>query len=275
MDTNNLVERWHRNLKHNYLEGKRNLRADDLVYILLGVVDNQFRTNYFKVVSGLQPHQLTTYEKKRRERAARIGLERAKTMINIAQFARGVISVQSFEIPVVNQYLVEVLADKWLRSCSCPDNQQQQITCKHMFLVSRVHPQLQVRFVNNITDLVETVDEETVNEDDFGPPIEDFLSPNLVEQLLAAREDEEQRLQTMQREEDREKRRQREEQKAQVMRECEESFRKAWMELGTVLHNGKARKCTETYFVSATALLEQAVREIKGIVQEKAGHRCQ
>ncbi|KAF9920166.1 hypothetical protein FBU30_010047 [Linnemannia zychae] len=275
MDTNNLVERWHRNLKHTYLDGKRNLRADDLIYILLGVVDNRYRINYFKITRGLQQHQLTTYEKRRLQRAASVEEARARAMVDITQAARGVISVMSFKVPVVAQYLVEVLADNWLISCSCPDNQQQKITCKHMFLVSRIHPQFKVRFVNNVTHLDEPAVEEVADENDIGQPLEELLHPNLVRQLQEMREAEQQRLLIIQRQENEERKRRREEEKAKTMRECEESIKRSWVKLGKVICSGKARKCTETYFVSACTTLQQAARDIEGIDKVKPGYHCQ
>ncbi|KAG0272366.1 hypothetical protein BGZ97_010990, partial [Linnemannia gamsii] len=54
-NTNNLVESWHKTLKRQHLGYERDLRADDLVCLLQGVVDVDFRTTHFKITHGLQP----------------------------------------------------------------------------------------------------------------------------------------------------------------------------------------------------------------------------
>ncbi|ORZ08510.1 hypothetical protein BCR41DRAFT_145373 [Lobosporangium transversale] len=49
VNTHNLLESWFNALKTHALEGKRGLRIDFLIYKLQGPIDQDFRTQYFKV----------------------------------------------------------------------------------------------------------------------------------------------------------------------------------------------------------------------------------
>jgi len=80
-NTNNLVESWHKTLKRQHLGHERDLRADDLVCLLQGVVDIDFRTSHFKVVHGLQPIPLSDYDKDIRAKAMALEFENAKNMV--------------------------------------------------------------------------------------------------------------------------------------------------------------------------------------------------
>ncbi|KAF9189314.1 hypothetical protein BGZ51_009708 [Haplosporangium sp. Z 767] len=188
IDTNNLVERWHRTLKHNYMEGRRNLRADDLIYILQGVVDIQFRTEYYKATNRFDVHRLSDYEKRQKAKATAVDPEFAMTLIDITGAANGAIFVRSFENRSnVDPYAVNVNADIWLNSCTCPDYQQRMVPCKHMFLVAMIYPMFSIKFGED--SIVQ--DGENNDENDFGPPMEDLISPKLLQQLKAARAKEE------------------------------------------------------------------------------------
>ncbi|KAK3836266.1 MAG: hypothetical protein J3R72DRAFT_450473 [Linnemannia gamsii] len=48
INTNNLVESWHATLKRQHMEHIRDMRGDDLIHLLTGVVDIDFRTHHFK-----------------------------------------------------------------------------------------------------------------------------------------------------------------------------------------------------------------------------------
>ena len=80
-DTNNLVESWHKTLKSQYLRSERNLRPDDLVHLLQGVVDIDFRTLYFKRLNNMIPHKLSSYNIKEKAKTDAIDLDIAKTMV--------------------------------------------------------------------------------------------------------------------------------------------------------------------------------------------------
>lgn len=81
MDTNNLVESWHRTLKTHHLGKERNLRADYVVYLLQGAVEVDFRMTYLKINRGIQPLQISQYDKKRKARAMALSLEDARHKI--------------------------------------------------------------------------------------------------------------------------------------------------------------------------------------------------
>ncbi|KAG0218945.1 hypothetical protein BGX31_011471, partial [Mortierella sp. GBA43] len=83
IDTNNLVESWHKTLKRHHLGKERNLRADFVVYLLQGAVDRDFRMTYLKINRGVQPLRLSQYDKKRKGRAMELSLDIARIMITV------------------------------------------------------------------------------------------------------------------------------------------------------------------------------------------------
>ncbi|KAF9079089.1 hypothetical protein BGX23_005099, partial [Mortierella sp. AD031] len=79
-NTNNLVESWHKTLKRQHLGYERDLRGDDLICLLQGVVDIDFRTSHFKIVNGLQPMPLSEYDKSIKAKAMALSFDDAKVM---------------------------------------------------------------------------------------------------------------------------------------------------------------------------------------------------
>ncbi|KAF9993165.1 hypothetical protein BGZ80_008253, partial [Entomortierella chlamydospora] len=77
--TNNWIESWHRTLKQKLLGRERNVRADHLLCLLQGALDN-FRVEYFKIRNGLMPPPLSKEDKLRKERAAAVPIEHALSM---------------------------------------------------------------------------------------------------------------------------------------------------------------------------------------------------
>ena len=75
------MDSWHKTLKSQYLGGERNLRADDLLFLLQGVVDIDFRTRYFKRINNLIPLKLSAYNMKERSIATDMNFDVALTMI--------------------------------------------------------------------------------------------------------------------------------------------------------------------------------------------------
>jgi hypothetical protein len=60
---------------------ERDLRPDDLVFLLQGVVDIDFRTTYFKIANKLLPIRLSEYDAKRKAKAMELPIEIAKDMV--------------------------------------------------------------------------------------------------------------------------------------------------------------------------------------------------
>ncbi|KAF9079428.1 hypothetical protein BGX23_004124, partial [Mortierella sp. AD031] len=81
-NTNNLVESWHKTLKRQHLGYERDLRADDLVCLLQGVVDVDFRTIHFKITHGLQPIVLSKYDKANKAKAMALAFDVASNMVS-------------------------------------------------------------------------------------------------------------------------------------------------------------------------------------------------
>ena len=59
---------------------ERDLRGDDLICLLQGVVDIDFRTSHFKIVNGLQPMPLSEYDKSIKAKAMALSFADAKVM---------------------------------------------------------------------------------------------------------------------------------------------------------------------------------------------------
>lgn len=60
---------------------ERDLRGDDLIHLLQGVVEIDFRTHHFKVVHGLEPIVLSEYDKGIKMKAMALPFENAKDMV--------------------------------------------------------------------------------------------------------------------------------------------------------------------------------------------------
>ncbi|KAF9185107.1 hypothetical protein BGZ50_003272, partial [Haplosporangium sp. Z 11] len=72
---------WHKALKKQHLGSERDLRPDDLIFLLQGVVDIDFRTTYLMIANRLQPIRLSEYDAKRKAKAMELPIEVAKDMI--------------------------------------------------------------------------------------------------------------------------------------------------------------------------------------------------
>ncbi|KAG0365627.1 hypothetical protein BGX24_004036 [Mortierella sp. AD032] len=81
INTNNLVESWHKTLKRQHLGYERDLRGDDLIHLLQGVVEIDFRTLHFKAVHGLEPMVLSEYDRGVKAKAMKLQFEHAKNMV--------------------------------------------------------------------------------------------------------------------------------------------------------------------------------------------------
>ncbi|KAG0247298.1 hypothetical protein BG011_001710, partial [Mortierella polycephala] len=80
-----------------------------------GVVDIQFRPEYYKATNHFDVQRLSDYEKRRKAKTAAVDPEFAMTLIDLTGAANGAIFVRSFENrPNVDPYAVNVNADTWL-----------------------------------------------------------------------------------------------------------------------------------------------------------------
>jgi len=75
------VESWHKTFKRQYLGYTRDLRPDDLVFLLQGSVDIDFRTSYYKISRGLQPITLSESAAARNAKAMALPFVDAKDMV--------------------------------------------------------------------------------------------------------------------------------------------------------------------------------------------------
>ncbi|KAF9348185.1 hypothetical protein BGX26_000381 [Mortierella sp. AD094] len=80
--TNNLVESWHKTFKRQYLGHKRDLRTDDLIFLLQGTMDIDYRTSYYRISRGLQPLTLSDAALARRAKAMALPFVDAKDMVS-------------------------------------------------------------------------------------------------------------------------------------------------------------------------------------------------
>ena len=81
MDTNNMIESWHKTLKRNHLRNERNVRADYLIYLLQGAVNKDFRIAYYKIKHGIEPLTLSAYDKQRQAKAMALTIEVASQLV--------------------------------------------------------------------------------------------------------------------------------------------------------------------------------------------------
>ena len=76
-----MLESWFETLKKHYLEDKHDLRADFIVYMLQGTIEIDFRVQRLKLKQGVQPAQLSQYDKERKARAMALDIAIARDMI--------------------------------------------------------------------------------------------------------------------------------------------------------------------------------------------------
>ncbi|KAG0354803.1 hypothetical protein BGZ54_001477, partial [Gamsiella multidivaricata] len=81
VDTNNLVESWHKTPKKVHLGNERNVCADYLIFLLYNIIKTDFRVTYLKTRKGLLPVELSAYDKMKKAKAMNLELSLAKDMI--------------------------------------------------------------------------------------------------------------------------------------------------------------------------------------------------
>lgn len=75
------MESWHKTFKKQYLGHVRDLHPDDLVFLLQGSVDIDFRMTYYKISHGLQPITLSEYAATRKAKVVALPFVDAKDMV--------------------------------------------------------------------------------------------------------------------------------------------------------------------------------------------------
>jgi hypothetical protein len=77
------VETWHKTFKRHHLGSRRNLRADDLVHLLQGVVDVDFQNTLFQIKEGILAPTLSSYDMKRKKKAQELDFATASRMVKL------------------------------------------------------------------------------------------------------------------------------------------------------------------------------------------------
>ncbi|KAF9934067.1 hypothetical protein BGZ67_004024 [Mortierella alpina] len=228
IDTNNLVESWHKTLKQHHLGNERNVRTDYLMYVLLGVVDQDFRVTYFKIKNGIQPLALSENDKKRKAKAMELTVERALELIT-ERMEEQKFLVKSFTRAELEYTITVSMERSLLLSCTCPDHLKHKIPCKHLYLVKRIFDVFEVKHTPD-PDPEDNVVEN--DQDDFAvdinPPIPESIPIN-VQLLLRAQRAQEQEL----------RKRKREEEVAEAFADCETKLKELWIKMGNhILRDG-------------------------------------
>ena len=109
-----------------------------VIYILTKAVEHEFKISNFQSYARMGRMSPTHRHLATRQRAAdSITMDDALDMVNsISDIIYG---VQSFIDQSIN-YTVSLNTNFSISSCSCEDWQTHKLSCKHMFLLIRVHP---------------------------------------------------------------------------------------------------------------------------------------
>lgn len=152
------------------------------------------------------------------------------------------------------EYSVAVDVEKsHILSCTCPDQTRHKLPCKHMYLVSRIYEDLNVRIRGGPMRANPDRTQETGGIDErFMPSPESVISSHLLQQLQAARAKDME-----------EKKRRREEATAQAFKECEKELMDLWKEVGGIVCDNGKRRCTLKDMETSVAELRSVVRNMK------------
>ncbi|KAF9984145.1 hypothetical protein BGZ79_005634, partial [Entomortierella chlamydospora] len=149
INTNNLIETWHKTLKRQHLGSQRNLRPDDLVHLIQGAVDVDFQQKLYQITEGFVDPPLSTYDARRKKKSADLDFTAAELMVKLLVLELK-FEVKSF-VAVDTTYSVHSSNDiTSVVSCTCNDYCQHQIPCKHMYLVQRVYKGMKVSYAGDL-----------------------------------------------------------------------------------------------------------------------------
>ncbi|KAF9900870.1 hypothetical protein EC991_006774, partial [Linnemannia zychae] len=153
-----------------HMEHIHDMRVDDLIHLLTGVVDIDFRTHHFKVLHGLEPVVLSEYDKDIKKKAMELPLATSKDMVAELNENNEFI-VNSFTTPDV-KYAVSANAQAArLLSCTCLDYVRHKILCKRLYLVSRIYKNMDISYGGS--DMIVRDDDVTHNDISNGSEDED------------------------------------------------------------------------------------------------------
>ncbi len=146
-----------------------------VIYILTKAVEHEFKINNFQSYARMGRMSPTHRHLATRQHAAdSITMEDALEMVNNISdiFYR----VQSFTDQSIN-YNISLNIDMSISSCSCEDWQTHQLSCKHIFLLIRVHPYISLPSTT-MALAIETHSSPTVQIHEFDHQLEsnDFLN---------------------------------------------------------------------------------------------------
>ncbi|KIJ28849.1 hypothetical protein M422DRAFT_269817 [Sphaerobolus stellatus SS14] len=135
IDTNNVIESWHSNLKKHYI-GKGNCRqwVDHLIHLLSQCIVPDFYWAHIQSGLGLQGCNLCKAELDTKQCADLLSFEDASN--SVMQIHDSTLNVKSFTNEGV--FYEVKLEDEKIISCACPAFSLTQLTCKHMFLAVHV-----------------------------------------------------------------------------------------------------------------------------------------
>lgn len=109
-----------------------------VIYILTKAVEHEFKINNFQTFARMGRMSPTYRHLAIRQIAAdQITMDDALEMVNYN--TDNSYRVQSFTSQSIN-YCISLNTDMYISSCTCEDWLTHQLSCKHMFLLIRVHP---------------------------------------------------------------------------------------------------------------------------------------
>ncbi|KAF9918825.1 hypothetical protein FBU30_011265 [Linnemannia zychae] len=269
INTNNLLESWHHTLKNVYLENKKNIRADHLIYILQGPVDVDFRNNRDDIINGYRWLPLSIYDKRRWEEAQELEINQAKKMVAL-DIQENKAIVKSFTIASV-EYTVRLdIASKQLLACSCPDFGNHQIACKHLYLVNRLYecfhvkhriePELPVD--SKVRDIGQNEEQRFSSIDivsDSRPIIPPSFPLNVREHITLKRAREQEAARIKQEIED-----------EKAFQDCETELSVLWTRIGTHLNrNKRQRACNLSYIQKLITAMRKVCQDASGLYKEE------
>ncbi|KAI8363714.1 hypothetical protein B0O80DRAFT_20225 [Mortierella sp. GBAus27b] len=246
-------------LKNYHLE-KPDIRADFVIGMLQGEINDYFRDQYKATKRQLisEAYAYEPVDSRRRERAEKVSLELARRMIGFLKNAH-MFTIRSFESR--DEYYIDMDEKKrYLSSCSCPDYKKNYTTCKHMYLVNMVYPDVLLKWPplpkRPSSDLPLDFDH------DFGSPLESIIVPHLLHEQKAEKEDEKQP-----------KKRKREEGTDQALQECENELQDLWERMGRIVHSPGKSRCTLEDLQDAVATLRASIVKAEARLRDGSKRR--
>ncbi|KAI8599777.1 hypothetical protein EDD21DRAFT_416467 [Dissophora ornata] len=264
INTNNLVESWHKTLKRQHLGSQRNLRPDDLVHLLQGAVDVDFQQRLYQITDGFVDPPLSTYDASRKKKAPDLDFAAAGLMVKSLALELK-FEVNSFANANASYSVCSNNDFTRIVSCTCADYCRHQIPCKHMYLVQRLHKRIKISYAGDLA-FEPAADQEHYDQhvEFLGPDLEAGLSPFLRLQLdrKRAAEQEAQRVA-------------REKLTKQEFEDYESELQELMRCMVTAVEARKKRKCTLEYLKAAVATTRNNLLEIQGLNAAQAGQKCQ